>query len=195
MASSMTDETDKYPLLSSADADVVRKRLGADQEHFYHFTLDTNLQSIAAEGLHPRFVSPASQYAACREPAHAMRFCLRSSLPLGLSAANTRNQYWDDRAFLWLPKSSKVVLIRTPAASLLNRSFGLDHSFGDADHEVTRLLGDSRQQLTPDEFTGVVVTFGAISSYEPIPPSELEVCLNPREFCSSLAGIFLPLLK
>jgi hypothetical protein len=191
----MTDVTDGYPLLSTADADAVRKQLSAGHQYFYHFTLDANLQSIAAEGLHPRFVSEASQYATCREPARAMRFCIRSSLALGLSAASTRNQYWDEHAFLWLPKSSKVVLIRTPADSLLSRSFGLDHSFGDADREVTRLLGDSRQQLTPDEFMRVVVKFGAISSYEPIPPGELEVCFNPHEFCASLAGTFLPLLK
>ena len=58
-----------------------------------------------------------------------------------------------------------------------------------------RILGNSRQQLTPDEFIGVLLKFGAVSCYEAIPAAELEVCRDPQGFCHSLNGVFTPLIE
>jgi len=188
-----SQESTAYTLLSKAEAAAFKDKLAAAHYYFFHFTLDTRLSSIKASGLDPSFEGADSQYNRTREPAKAMRYCIRSFLDVGLSTANTRNQYWDERQLLWLPKPSKVIVIRTSAASLLRRSFGLDHSFSNADLEVSRILGGVRQQLTADEFIGVATRFGAISCYEAVPAGELEVCLDPEGFCRSLSGVFSPL--
>jgi hypothetical protein len=175
------------------DANAVRKELEGLHRYFYHFTLDIHLASIAQYGLDPTFEGDDSRYAGrFLEPGNAMRYCIESKLDLGLSAAVTRNQEYSDDAGTWVQKSgSNVVVLRTPATSLLGRIFGLDHSFGNAELEVSGILRD-KQRLAPEVFITLVSRFGAISCYEVIPAAELEVCRDPQSFCLSKAGEFSP---
>jgi hypothetical protein len=172
--------------------------LAAEHQHFYHFTLDCyRLASIKKRGLDPRYESDESGYARrCREPGKAIRYCTKQSfgLKVGLNTANVRAG--GCRTDLRSAGNIRVVLLRTKALYLLDRSFGLDHSFGDIDAEVDVTLEESKQtQLTADQFIQLVTQFGVISCYEIIRPDELDICIDDiTSFCESLNGHFAPLL-
>jgi hypothetical protein len=190
----MTAET-YYPLLTEADVTAVREKLLHAHQHFFHFTLDMHVSSIVKSGIDPAREGEASKYGdRTREPAHAMRYCTQSGLDVGLRAAMTRNSYYDYAAEMWKERAGKIVLLRTPAAALLNRSFGLDLSFGDVKLAVTGLLGETEEYLEPDDFIRLIDEFGVISSYEMIPASEFDICADPGGFCRSLVGTFTPLV-
>jgi hypothetical protein len=130
----MSDEQEgaKYTLLSDEDRPKVKERLLAAHEHFYHGTPAANLDSIRQHGLHPRFESEQSAYANRDwEPNAAIRYCTKNHSELALSAAGTRSHEWDQSAESRVTVSSEIVILRVKTAALLNRSFGLDHSFGE----------------------------------------------------------------
>jgi hypothetical protein len=187
-----------YPLLSTDGTAAVRQRLAAEHQHFYHFTLDCyRLASIKKRGLDPWYESDESGYARRnREPGKAIRYCTKQScgVKVGLSTANVRAR--DCRTDLRSAANVQVVLLRTKATYLLDRSFGLDHSFGDIDVAVDVKLEESKQpQLTADQFIQLVTQFGVISCYQIIRPDELEICMDDiATFCKSLNGQFAPLL-
>lgn len=172
----MTNRTTDYLLLSKADAVTVRKRLERDHEHFYHFTSSIQIDRIKERGLDPICESQASGYPDRRcEPAKAMRYWVRAHLERGEEFARSRNQDQESSAEVEVPCPGDTVLLRTSATSLLTRSFGLDHSYGDVRVKVEEIRGECRQWLTPDEFVSLVTEFGVISSYEVIPAAELEI--------------------
>lgn len=187
---------DEITYLSEESRAIVRTRLELDHSYFYHFTLDKRLERITRLGIHPGFESEDSSHGdRSREPAKAMRYCIQSKLDLGLRTARTRALVWDESAGCLRPGDAQVVLLRTKQTSLLGRSFGLDHSFGNADADAERLL-QSKAHLTPEEFIDLINYYGAISCYEPIPPAELELCVGSvDQFCKSLDNEFRPLLS
>jgi hypothetical protein len=185
----MSDEQEDttYTPLSDEDRSKVKQRLLAVHEHLFHGTPAANLDSIRQHGLHPRFESVHSAYAnRDREPGAAIRYCIKNHPELALSAAGNRSQEWDEAAEGWVPVSPEIAILRVKAAALLNRPFGLDHSFGEVAGEVEAVL-KSRHRLTPDDFVGLVEKYGSISCYACIPPGELEICTDAPP---SLAGKF-----
>ena len=143
-------------------------------QYFYHATLTSRVASIRREGLSPRFESSDSSYGnRRREPVRAMRFCTKKFPDLARSAARTRAQTWSDSDET-LIASEKVVVLRTRATSLLDKSFGLDHSFAPL-NAVSEEILSLKERFTPDEFIQLVERYGSIACYETIPPDELEV--------------------
>jgi hypothetical protein len=176
-----------YTLLSDQDRSKVKERLLAAHEHLFHGTPAANLDSIRQHGLHPRFESVHSAYAnRDREPCVAIRYCTKNHPELALSAAGNRSQEWDEAVERWVSVSPEIVILRVKAAALLNRPFGLDHSFGEVAGEVESVL-KSRHRLTPADFVGLVEKYGSLSCYECIPPEELEICTDAPP---SLSGKF-----
>ena len=189
-----------YPLLSTEGATAVRKRLAAEHQHFYHFTLDRHLASIKKRGLDPHYESNDSSYPrGYREPGKAIRYSTKQSfgLKVGLSTAKIRAQVWNSATEMWDASGARVVLLRTKGTYMLDRSFGLDHSVGDIDAAVTVMLGESKQrQLSADQFIQLVTQFNVISCYEIIRPDELEICTDDiAAFCESFSGQFEPLVR
>jgi hypothetical protein len=185
----------QYLLLSEADASAVRGILEQTHEYFYHFTLDDHVESIKNTGLDPGFEGEDSRYGnRDREPTNAIRYCTRKVLSLGLSAAATRNQVWSPKHDTWIPlPPERIILLRTRAGGLLSRSFGLDHSHSEVSRAAEALLTTSKERFTAAEFVAIVVKYGDISCYEPIPAAELEICANIKDFYDGLEGEFSPL--
>jgi hypothetical protein len=185
----------QYTLLSEADACTARGLLEHIHEHFYHFTLDDHIESIKNTGLDPGFEGEDSHYPnRDREPANAIRYCTSKVLTLGLSAAATRNRVWSPKHDIWCPRPpERIILLRTRASGLLSRSFGLDHSHSEVSRAAEALLTETKERLTAAEFVAIVAEYGDISSYEPIPANELEICANIKDFCDGLPGEFSPL--
>jgi hypothetical protein len=78
---------------------------------------------------------------------------------------------------------------------LLNKSFGLDHSYAAVASEVDPLL-QSSSYLTADQFVTLVCKHGVISCYETIPPEELEILKSDvADFCETLTGEFEALVQ
>ena len=183
----MNSERPVYPLLTSDGVTAVRQRLAADHRHFYHFTLDCYLASIKRLGLDPSFESDESRTGRLRNPGKAIRYCTESTcgLDAGFSAVRGSD----------LAAKNKRVLLRTKATYLLDRLFGLDHSFGDMAAEAELALKSNQLELSANEFILLVTKFGVISCYDVIRPNELEICLDDvATFCKSLSGRFAPLL-
>ena len=169
----------------------VRQSLSQRYDHFYHFTTDERLPSIQQRGLDPAFEDPRRYYAErANEPKKAMRFFTLDpqGIAVGLSAAVARTQEFIDG--IWQQGSLKPALLRVKSESLLNRSFGLDHSFGQI-----REAMQSCSALPPREFN-YIREFGIISAYDVIPPAELELCTTGGvQFLSDRRGQFAPLTE
>lgn len=185
-----------YILLPDTARTTVRERLAREHKYFYHFTLDQHASSIKQFGLDPRFEGDDSSYPnRDREPSKAIRYCTEQNLALGLSAASTRQTVWDPSAEMHVPGPARIILLRTPANCLLEKPFGLDHSFSDAARSAEQIL-QTRPSLSADEFHDIVTRFGAVSCYAVIPPTELEICIGDvAAFCHAHTGDFSPLLQ
>jgi hypothetical protein len=179
-----------YSLFSGTHRTNAQEQLRHDHQHFYHFTLDCHISSIKQRGLDPYFESVDSKYGPRnREPSRAIRYCTRNFLEVGLGAAITRAQVWDETQGIHVPGAAQIVLLRTNA-SILSRSFGLDHSFGDITTAAEVML-QSKKYFTADEFISLIRKYGAISSYEMIPANELELCNDDvKGFCKYAEGRF-----
>lgn len=161
--------------MNDADRASIVEVLLRTHEFFYHFTLDTKLKSIKSSGLDPAWESEESAYAERVEP-KALRYCTPAGFEVGRSAANARRSEWSDEMGMQVAGNSRVVLLRTPARILLERSFGLDYSYRDS---IPRHLPDYRDGLiTSTEFLQVVERAGVISCYDVIPPEHIEVSRN-----------------
>lgn len=179
-------------ILSEADKVAVRLRLGRPDQYFYHGTSRVRLDSIRQYGVDPRFESDESDYPhRDREPGKAMRYCTDSHLDLALLAAQNKSSR-PDEVVSCHPEDR--LILRTKAASLLKRDFGLDFSHEVARRAAERIL-QSNQYLTPDEFIQIITYYGAISCYEAIPSDELEMCNGAIRSAAEVSGCqFSPLL-
>jgi hypothetical protein len=73
-----------YPLLKDATKASLRETLQREHKFFYHFTLNSYLESIRNNGIDPNYEGIDSAYSERRlEPARAMRFCTKEELSLG----------------------------------------------------------------------------------------------------------------
>lgn len=190
MSQGLTGST-VYGLLSDADRKQVRATLGTEHAHFYHATVKRHLDSIRQHGLDPRFEGEDSSYGHRQhEPYKALHYATKPFLELAFSAASTRARVWNEALGIDVSNDGEVVIVRMPADSILTRSFGLDHSFGNMRLAAEVMLA-SKEQLSAEEFVSLVRQFGAISCYDPIPPEELEICTD--SVCS-FDGSFAPLL-
>jgi hypothetical protein len=105
-----------------------RVTLQREHEFFYHFTLDSYLESIRNNGIEPNYEGIDSAYSQRRlEPARAMRFCTKEELSLGYRTALTRNSVFDDSQGIWTQGNETVVLLRVKSRTLLSREFRLDY--------------------------------------------------------------------
>lgn len=181
-----------YSLLSETDREQVCAALGAEHAHFYHATLKCHLNSIRQYGLHPRFEGEDSSYGHRQhEPDKALRYSSKAFPELALSAARTRAEVWNEALGIHVPNDGEVVVLRVAAASILRRSFGLDHSFGNVRIAAETALA-SKEHLTAADFIDIVRRFGAISCYDRVPPEEISLCTDEAP---SFEGVFAPLLR
>jgi hypothetical protein len=168
-----------YPLLKDATKASLRETLQREHDFFYHFTLDSRLESIRNSGIDPNYEGIDSAYPQRRlEPAKAMRFCTKEELLLGYRTALTRNSVFDDPQGIWTQGSETVVLLRVKSKILLSREFGLDHSFVTED-ELEPHLSDG--VLIESAFAEMVRKKGAISCYEPLPAHQTFICTTDVE--------------
>jgi hypothetical protein len=186
----------RYDLLDSDDTARVREQLTAEHTFFYHFTSANVLPSIGEHGLDPRFESNESEYAGrVREPAKAMRYCIgrTEALQAGYKTAETRYSVWSHENLTWLPSPDPIVVVRAPAAALLSRRFGLDHSHGVLHAEVEDALAGGRERLSAAEFVNLLYRNGNISCYDVIPGNELELSEDPKGLIRIGSARFSPL--
>lgn len=163
-----------YPLLEDDTKASLRERLQREHEFFYHFTPDSNLESIRNSGIDPNYEGIDSAYSQRRyEPAKAMRFCTKDGLSVGYGSALTRNSVFDDSQGIWTQGNATVVLLRIKSSILLSREFGLDHSFV-TESQLAPHLSDG--YLTESDFAKMVRTSGAISCHESLPAHQTFIC-------------------
>lgn len=175
----------EYISISDSDLDKVRAAL-LRERYFYHGTTDSVVDSIRISGLDPNRENERSDYGVRSEP-KAMRFCTLQHAELARDTAYTRAVDWDDRLGT-LVQTSKPILLRTPATSLLSRSFGLDHSFSEMLRAAAALVME-KSHLSAAEFDGLISKYGAIACYQPIPANDLELLEgDPRDFCKKRNG-------
>jgi hypothetical protein len=168
-----------YPLLKDATKLSLRERLQKEHEFFYHFTMDSNLESIRNSGIDPKYEGADSAYSQRRlEPPSAMRFCTKDELSLGYRTALTRNFVFDDSLGMIVPGDAAVVLLRIKSSTLLSREFGLDHSYV-TESEIAPLLSDGF--LTENDFAKFAKKTGAISCYEALPAHQMYICTTDVE--------------
>jgi hypothetical protein len=191
----MADKPNRtYSLLSNEAKIEVRKQL-CNCEYFYHFTLSRNLKSIRISGLDPAFESDDSKYANYKEcePGPAVRFCTLNpeGLNSGLSAALARARVWRDG--IMVAGCVPIAVLRAKSRSLLDRDFGLDHSFGNLAKDAGP---PSPGFLSAEKFISLVRKYGVISAYQSLPPTELELCTSDgRRFAAERLGNFRSLLS
>jgi hypothetical protein len=168
-----------YPLLQDATKASLRETLQREHEFFYHFTLESYLESIHDNGIDPNYEGIDSAYSQRRlEPARAMRFCTKEELSLGYRTALTRNSVFDDSQGIWTQGNETVVLLRVKSRILLSREFGLDHSFVTENELEPHLSGGF---LTESAFAEMVRKTGAISCYESLPAHQTFICTTDVE--------------
>jgi hypothetical protein len=163
-------------LLSSDEKAKVRKQLTAQHCFFYHGTPTMNLESIAAHGLDPDFESEDSRYPDRKyEPHRAMRFATLQGIQAAISAANARSAFQSIQGSSGGTSFGGIVLLRVQADTLLDRSFGLDHSHAVVADIVAEHLSAAKTQLSALDFLQIIDSVGVISCYERIAPDLIEV--------------------
>ena len=162
-----------YPLLSEESKSSIREQIKAAHEYFYHGTTRARLASITQGGLDPEHEHHESEYFWERiEPEKALRYCTKTMLQTAFETAEERAR-WRDSADATKLDPADIVLLRVPAAALLEKSFGLDHAYLD---DMTVKLQMGADGLLPSEkFLELFNDSGMISCYEPLPREVLQI--------------------
>jgi len=186
--SQVTDNS--YPFLAVDDVPKVREVLLLKNQHFYHFTLDKDIDGIKQEGIHPKFEKKRSAPLGERVEPPAMRYCTKQGWEVGFATVKVRAEEWNEEH---PGDPANIVLLRVAATTFLDRPFGLDHSHG---FVVSRFenIRESSEYVSVDDFLKITDDYGAISSYAVILPEELEKCDDAIRFCPLLDTPFRPLM-
>ena len=162
-----------YALLSEESKAPLRAQIKAVHEYFYHGTTRARLASITQGGLDPEYEHHESEYFWERiEPEKALRYCTQAMLQTAFDTAEERAR-WRDSADATKLNPADIILLRVPAAALLEKSFGLDHAY--LDDMTVKLQMGADGLLPPEKFLELFNGSGMISCYETLPHEVLQI--------------------